>query len=208
MKDKIDYLSQRYNNECYLLVFPIISTLIYKVVLPYVSTGIAYLLRKSAEFNSEEKRLHLKNLKDQEEEEIRRNVQLEDLKIRLKEQLNNKGEIEGLVKQLEDRDALIERERDRSKTQSEEHRRNLEFMEKTYITEIETLKSTLNLLQTEKSALTNSLMELQNEATYLRLDLMMEKEAKRIKPLSAEEVRNRLNAIKKNTPNSDIPDEG
>jgi hypothetical protein len=207
MKDKIDYLSQRYNNEYYLLVFPIISTLIYKVVLPYVSTVITYLLRKSTEFNSNEKKLHLKNLNDQEEEEIRRIVQLEDLKIQLKEQVNNKGEIEGLLKQLEDRDALIERERDRSKTQSEEHKRNLEFMEKTYVAENENVKSTLNLLQIEKSALTNSLKELQKEALYLRLDLI-KKEEKRKKALTVEEVRNHLNSQKNNTPKYDIPDEG
>jgi hypothetical protein len=208
MKDKIDYISQRYNNQHYLLVLPIISTFIYKLVLPYVSTGIAYLLRKSADFNSKEKRLHLEKLREQEEEDIKRKVYLEDLQIKLKEQLNNKGEIEGLIKQIEDRDALIQRERDRSEMQSIEHKRSLEFMEKTYISEINTLKSNLALLHNENSALSDSFSKVNEESNALRLKLL-EKESKRIKPLSAFEVRNRSNIIKKkNKPNSSFPDEG
>jgi hypothetical protein len=137
-------------------------------------------------------------LREQEEEDIKRKVYLEDLQIKLKEQLNNKGEIEGLIKQIEDRDALIQRERDRSEMQSIEHKRSLEFMEKTYISEINTLKSNLALLHNENSALSDSFSKVNEESNALRLKLL-EKESKRIKPLSAFEVRNRSNKKEKQT---------
>ncbi|MNY25243.1 hypothetical protein D3C86_1590120 [compost metagenome] len=133
------------------------------------------------------------------------------MQITLKEQLNSKGEIEGLIKQIEDRDALIQRERERSRMQSEENIRNLEFMEQTYGSEMETLKTNLTLLQNENLKLANLISEANQEAADLRYKLL-EKETVAIKPLSTEEVRRRMKMVKltreKDHPDSEIPDEG
>jgi hypothetical protein len=113
MKEKIDYISQRYNNSIYLIWLPLASMLIYKLILPYLSSIIGYMLKLSNKISDKVDTKNLELSRKREVEEVKHEINMEILEEQHREQKSINHEREELLKQLKDKDRTIQEERDR-----------------------------------------------------------------------------------------------
>jgi len=142
IEDKIIYIETNYSDIWNLLFFPLISTIIYLIILPYINLGIELLINysqsKRSDLSIKKQKLTIESQKQLAIEEIK----LEEAKTEFRERNNHNK----LVEELQEKIVNLEKEKNSEFEKSKEH--------------IDTLKSEMN--KREKS-FKNELLNLEKK---------------------------------------------
>lgn len=170
IEDKINFIEANYSNIWNLLLFPLISTLIYLIILPYINLGIEILLNysqsKRTDLSIEKQKLTIESKKQLAIEEIK----LEEAKTEFRERNNHNKLVEELQEKIVNLEAEKNFELEKSKEYIDSLKLEMNNREKSFNNEILNLEKKYTNSLNHTSELNSTISKYEQELQSLRFN--------------------------------------